>query len=82
MIPPINHVDHTVFGALPLELYIQTEQAKYRVLRYIDENAAVREVCVGTGTKNDLQYYLDRPRSVGDLHGPAPVLWAASVLLR
>lgn len=49
---------------------------------YIDENAAVREVCVGTGTKNDLQYYLDRPRSVGDLHGQAPVLWAASALLR
>jgi rhamnogalacturonyl hydrolase YesR len=49
---------------------------------YIDEHADVREVCVGTGTKNDLQYYLDRPRSVGDFHGQAPVLWAASALLR
>lgn len=49
---------------------------------YLDENADIREVCVGTGTKNDLQYYLDRPRSVGDFHGQAPVLWAASALLR
>ena len=25
-VPPINHVDRSVFGALPLELYIQTGQ--------------------------------------------------------
>lgn len=42
----------------------------------------LREVCVGTGKKNDLQYYLDRPRSVGDGHGQAPMLWSATALLR
>ena len=48
---------------------------------YIDADGAVREVCVGTPTGNDLQYYLDRPRSAGDLHGQAPVLWCAAALL-
>jgi len=42
----------------------------------------LREVCVGTGKKDDLQYYLDRPRAVGDAHGQAPVLWSAAALLR
>ena len=36
------------------------------------------------GLTNQPRYWIDddRPRSVGDFHGPAPVLWAASVLLR
>jgi unsaturated rhamnogalacturonyl hydrolase len=42
----------------------------------------VREVCVGTGARNDRQYYLDRPRITGDLHGQAPLLWTAVALLR
>jgi rhamnogalacturonyl hydrolase YesR len=49
---------------------------------YIDENADVREVCEGTNKKNDRQYYLDRKRNVGDMHGQAPVLWCAAALLR
>jgi rhamnogalacturonyl hydrolase YesR len=48
---------------------------------YLNENGEVREVCVGTGAGHDMQYYLDRPRSVGDLHGQAPILWTASALL-
>jgi len=49
---------------------------------YIDQNANVTNVCVGTGKKNDLDYYLTRPRHTGDMHGQAPVLWCASALLR
>jgi rhamnogalacturonyl hydrolase YesR len=49
---------------------------------YIDENADVREVCEGTNKKNDRQYYLDRKRNVGDMHGQAPILWCATALLR
>lgn len=49
---------------------------------YIDANADVREVCEGTNKKNDRQYYLDRKRNVGDMHGQAPVLWCAAALLR
>jgi unsaturated rhamnogalacturonyl hydrolase len=49
---------------------------------YINENADVREVCQGTNKKNDVQYYMDRERIVGDMHGQAPVLWCATALLR
>jgi len=52
------------------------------LVKYIDKDANVREVCVGTNKRNDLQYYLDRPRNTGDLHGQAPILWSASALLR
>ena len=42
----------------------------------------IRNVCEGTGRKNDLNYYLQRARNTGDLHGQAPILWCASALLR
>ncbi|ATC65817.1 glycosyl hydrolase [Nibricoccus aquaticus] len=48
----------------------------------INPDGAVRDVCEGTNKKNDRQYYLDRLRIVGDLHGQAPVLWCATALLR
>jgi rhamnogalacturonyl hydrolase YesR len=49
---------------------------------YLDRNADLRNVCQGTGKKNDMQYYLDRDRLTGDLHGQAPVLWCAAAFLR
>ena len=49
---------------------------------YVDQNSDVTSVCEGTGKKNDLEYYLERQRRTGDFHGQAPVLWAASALLR
>jgi rhamnogalacturonyl hydrolase YesR len=52
------------------------------LIKYIDANADIREVCEGTNKKNDLQYYLNRGRRVGDMHGQAPVLWCATALLR
>jgi rhamnogalacturonyl hydrolase YesR len=52
------------------------------LVKYIDANGAIRNVCEGTIKKNDLQYYLDRKRITGDLHGEAPVLWSATALLR
>ncbi len=52
------------------------------LITYIDENSDVREVCEGTNKKNDRQYYLDRKRNIGDMHGQAPVLWCATALLR
>ena len=47
----------------------------------LDGNGSLRDVCVGTNQKDDTQYYLDRPRATGDLHGQAPLLWCASALL-
>jgi unsaturated rhamnogalacturonyl hydrolase len=49
---------------------------------YIDQNNDITSVCEGTGKKNDLDYYYMRKRRTGDFHGQAPVLWAASALLR
>ena len=51
------------------------------LVSYINADGDVREVCEGTNKKNDYQYYLDRKRNVGDLHGQAPVLWSATAFL-
>ncbi|WP_254639857.1 glycoside hydrolase family 105 protein [Chitinophaga sp. GbtcB8] len=53
-----------------------------KLITYLDEDNNIREVCEGTNKKNDHQYYLDRGRVTGDLHGQAPVLWCATALLR
>jgi rhamnogalacturonyl hydrolase YesR len=52
------------------------------LVSYINADGDVSNVCEGTNKKNDLQYYLDRKRNTGDLHGQAPILWSASALLR
>jgi unsaturated rhamnogalacturonyl hydrolase len=49
---------------------------------YLEPNGDIRNVCEGTGKNNNLQYYLDRKRLTGDLHGQAPILWSATALLR
>ncbi len=56
---------------------------------YINEASDVREVCEGTNKHDPAkngpdgrQYYNDRKRNVGDMHGQAPVLWCATALLR
>ncbi|TZF81080.1 glycosyl hydrolase [Pedobacter sp. BS3] len=52
------------------------------LVKHIDANADISDVCEGTNKKNDRQYYLDRKRLTGDLHGQAPVLWTAAALLQ
>jgi unsaturated rhamnogalacturonyl hydrolase len=61
------------------------------LIKYLDQNDNVREVCVGTNKAakevgpdldEQLKFYLARPRAVGDLHGQSPILWTASALLR
>lgn len=49
---------------------------------YINENDQITEVCIGTNAGNSKEYYLGRPRIIGDLHGQAPLLWCALALLR
>ena len=48
----------------------------------LDENANLREVCIGTDKGFSEQFYNERPRTAGDLHGQSPMLWTASALLR
>jgi rhamnogalacturonyl hydrolase YesR len=52
------------------------------VTGYIDQNNDTTSVCEGTNKLNSLDYYLARKRRTGDFHGQAPILWAASALLR
>jgi unsaturated rhamnogalacturonyl hydrolase len=52
------------------------------LVSFIDEKGNISSVCAGTNKGPSVQYYLDRPRNVGDLHGQAPVLWTATALLR
>ena len=47
----------------------------------IDAKSNLTDICVGTNQSKDRQFYLDRPRQAGDLHGQAPVLWCAWALV-
>jgi beta-xylosidase/rhamnogalacturonyl hydrolase YesR len=49
---------------------------------HLDANGNIGNVCEGTPKGPSVEYYLNRRRNVGDLHGQAPVLWSASALLR
>ncbi len=48
----------------------------------IDARGNLRDICVGTNQSRDKQFYLDRPRQTGDLHGQAPILWCAWAWVR
>lgn len=52
------------------------------LISYLNDKGEMTNVCEGTNKKNDRQYYLDRKRNTGDLHGQAPVLWCAAALLQ
>lgn len=52
------------------------------LIRHLDPAGNISNVCAGTNKGFTVEYYLKRPRNVGDLHGQAPVLWSASALLR
>ncbi|MBI5382320.1 MAG: glycoside hydrolase family 88 protein [Opitutae bacterium] len=68
-----------------------TRRAWLGLVGYLDANAEVREVCMGTNKSGQeagpdlakqLEFYRNRPRKTGDLHGQAPLLWTAAELLR
>ncbi len=70
-------------GWLPEDTYgPAARKAWIAVVGYLTPEGLLREVCVGTGKKNDIQHYLNRPRVTGDTHGQAPMLWSATALLR
>jgi rhamnogalacturonyl hydrolase YesR len=51
------------------------------LVTYMDENGNMKEVCRGTNTSADIQYYMDRPRPLGDMHGQAAMIWASWAVL-
>lgn len=70
-------------GWLDAETYAPAaRKAWLGLVKYLDKDANVREVCVGTNKGNSLDYYRNRDRKTGDLHGQAPILWTVTALLR
>lgn len=70
-------------GWLPMDKYAEPVQKSWNALAgYVNEKGAVREVCVGTNAKNNKKHYLKRPRSTGNFHGQAAVLWAATAMMK
>lgn len=70
-------------GWLEGETYASAARKAWIALcSYINAQGDISNICIGTNKKNDYQYYLDREKVVGDLHGQAPVLWCASELLK
>lgn len=69
-------------GWLPEPEYKQAARKAWIALAgYQNDDGAVREVCIGTNRTNDYQFYMNRPRAVGDLHGQAAFSWAAWAML-
>ena len=68
-------LDNAVYGPAARKAWLS-------LIKYINSNNDITDVCEGTNKKNDRQYYLDRKRNTGDLHGQAPLLWCATALLR
>lgn len=48
---------------------------------HLDGQANLSDICAGTGQGDNIEYYLNRPKSSGDLHGQAPLLWCVCELL-
>lgn len=68
-------------GWLDKKIYGEAARKGWLALvKYLDENYNLREVCMGTGTKNSYQHYIGRPRQTGDLHGQAAMMWCAYAL--
>lgn len=69
-------------GWLDAKIYGEPARRAWITLcSFINTNGDVTDICIGTNKKNDYQYYLDREKVVGDLHGQAPILWCASAIL-
>ena len=48
----------------------------------VNRDGNIRDICVGTGQTDDIEFYLNRPRTTGDFHGQAPFLWLAAELIQ
>jgi hypothetical protein len=68
-------LDEKTYGAA-------SRKAWLALVDLLDEKAQLREVCIGTDKGFTEEFYMQRPRVAGDLHGQAPMLWTASALMR
>lgn len=67
---------------LPVDIYGPiVRRAWISLCDFINDEGDVTEVCIGTGKKNNLEYYRNRDRITGDYHGQAPMIWCATALM-
>lgn len=70
-------------GWLPFKEYEETVEKGWDALAgYVNNKGEAIDVCVGTNAKDNKKHYLTRPRSTGNFHGQAAVLWAATAMVR
>lgn len=70
-------------GWLPMNEYKDTVIKGWNALAgYVNEKGEAVDVCVGTNAKPRRKHYLTRPRSTGNFHGQAAVLWATTAMIR
>ena len=76
----ISGVDH---GWLTSEEYPAIIDKGWSALAsYVNEKGEAMNVCIGTNAKDKKKHYLNRPRTNGNFHGQAAVLWAATAMYR
>jgi unsaturated rhamnogalacturonyl hydrolase len=69
-------------GWLPFEKYASNvEKAWNKLAEYVNEKGETENVCVGTNAKDNKKHYLTRPKSTGNFHGQAAVLWAGTAMV-
>ena len=66
-------VNHRLLDAPTYEPAVS--KALKALCAFVDRKGRLREICIGTGQKDDIEFYLNRPRVLGDFHGQAPFLW-------
>ena len=67
-------LDATTYGPAARRAYLG-------LLKHLDEYGNIDEVCMGTGAHDDHDFYLKRPRKIGDAHGQAALMWTVNALL-
>ena len=62
--------------------YVAARDRAYAALvSRLDERANLSDVCVGTGARNNREWYMNRSRINGDPHGQAPLLWLCRAIM-
>jgi rhamnogalacturonyl hydrolase YesR len=70
-------------GWLPEVPYKQAALDGWSALEnYIDEQGRVHEVCMWVSATPDVNYYFNRAREIGNDHGQAAAIWAATAIER
>lgn len=69
-------------GLLTDKKYEEAVIKSWKALKaIINDKGELSGVCIGTGQSTDVNYYLDRPKTNGDFHGQAPLLWLIESML-